>query len=154
MPYLIRLTSLLMVLILALSCKSKPAEATTVYPYLPPISQADLEAIAVESPSGDLIYNDFGISMAYPDQTAVRNSLSYIRAGEIVEANSCSPSARIFYNDSQGNLMREMDLYIAGGCLHMVYLQDGQPMSASPLNNTGAEFYTRIVQQFLEQNGQ
>ncbi len=150
---MIRLSSYIILLFLALSCKSKSQEPTTVYPYLPPISQADLQAIAVESPSGDLIYNDYGISMGFPDPTAVRNSLSYIKAGEIVQANSCAPSARIFYNDSQGSLMREMDLYIAGGCLHMVYLENGQPQSASPINDTGAEFYTRIVQQFLEQNG-
>ncbi len=138
---------LLVVLLTCFACDKKKSEGPT-YDYLPPIPVEALENIRVNSSFADVIYNEYGISMNWPTPQTVTNSLTYIQTGTHVAANSCQPTARIMYSTPE-DLLCEMDVYISDGCLHVVLLEEGQPSSASLLTETGARFYTKIVEDFL-----
>ena len=143
---------LCLLVFLSVSCKKEVSVPEITYEYLPPIPLVLLQEVGNQSTFGDVIFNHYGISMGLPSPAAVKNSINYISQNSVVAANECVADARVIYSTHDA-IMNEMDIYISGGCLHVVVLENGIPAYASSLTTNGAQFYTKIVTDFINSNG-
>lgn len=118
---------------------------------LPPIEVSQVTEISQVCILADVIFENYGISMGLDNAAAIRSNLGMIAAGQSVAPNQCPADARIIYSTAD-DMIAEMDVYITNGCLHVTLLEQGQAVAASPLTEQGANFYSKIVRDYINQN--
>ena len=146
------LTGLLLITIL--SCQSgKKTESTEpavdpapAAPTFPALGNQAIVELYSKADKVDIIFYNLPISVNQDDPTSVKNTALYVSpAAPNITAN-CKPLGRLTWM-SNGEILREADVYCDTGCEYLLFMQDNKPLAANAMGQAGVDFFKNIISQ-------
>jgi hypothetical protein len=116
------------------------SQITTAYPSYP---KDDFLLLLQKCDYIDVIFNEVDVSMNQQHDSDIKGMLSFIQQGDI-ELPTCTESAYINFQ-SNGEILAEGNLYLRGKCSHIVWLVDGKPKFGNAFNQSGTNFFRKVL---------
>jgi hypothetical protein len=148
----------LMTTLASWSCQSgKPNEAASgdvaatdtaavIDPGYPALGNQDISTLYAQADKVDIIFYHLPISVNQEDPSSVKNTVLYVTPASPKITAKCQPIGRLSWM-SQGNIIREADIYCDTGCEYLLFIQDNKPFAANAMHQAGVDFFKNVISQ-------
>ena len=124
-----------------------PDPSASPYPQLSNQEIVQLYSIAEKV---DIIFYNLPMSVNQDDAASAKNTVVYISPVSAIMSHPCKPLGRLSWL-SQGEIVREADIYADTGCQYLIFMKDNHPFAANALSESGIQFFNQVLSKVQQQ---